>query len=196
MVKSRIRAHAALVATLSLTACGGAGGEDAAAGSLPERYVLPGDRVFPEGIGAQKETGDFFVGSTTDGTIYRGNVRRENMEVFLPGGRDGRTAATGVRVRDGRLWVAGRFTGRVFVYDIASRRLLRIFEAPAGGPSFSPRPEGSLINDITFTKEAAYVTDSFRPVVYRVSTEGGRLGGWRPGSTSAGPRSATAGAST
>jgi len=181
MTKSKTRARpalaAALLAALGLAACGGAGGQTAAAGDLPERYVLPGDRVFPEGIGAQKETGDFFVGSTTDGTIYRGNVRREPMEVFLPGGRDGRTAATGVRVRDGRLWVAGRFTGRVFVYDLASKRLLRTFEAPGGGPSFSPRPERSLINDITFTKEAAYVTDSFRPVVYRVSTEGGRLGG-------------------
>jgi len=167
--------------TILLAGCGVA--RDAAersAGGLPARYVLPGERVFPEGIAAQKSTGDFFVSSTTDGTIYRGNVRRARVDVFLPGGRDGRTAATGVRVRDGRLWVAGRFTGRVFVYDIESKRLVRAFEAPDVGSTFSPRPERSLVNDIAFAREAAYITDSFQPVVYRVATESGRLGAIEP----------------
>lgn len=169
-------------ATILLAGCGGAqdGAERARVGGLPARYVLPGERVFPEGIAAQKSTGDFFVSSTTDGTIYRGNVRRARVDVFLPGGRDGRTAATGVRVRDGRLWVAGRFTGRVFVYDIESKRLVRTFEAPDVGSTFSPRAERSLINDITFTDDAAYITDSFQPVVYRVATEGRRLGAIEP----------------
>lgn len=175
----------ALVAVAALGGCGTSEtpaptSDRPPAAALPASYVIPGERVFPEGIGAQKSTGDFFVGSTSDGTIYRGNVRRPRMEVFLPGGRDGRTSATGVRVRDGRLWVAGRFTGRLFVYDIATRRLLRSFTAPEGGESFSPRAERSLLNDITFTDDAAYITDSFRPVVYRVGLEGGRLGELEP----------------
>jgi hypothetical protein len=39
-----------------------------------ERYVLPGEQVFPEGVAYQSDTGDFYVGSTTDGTVFRGNV--------------------------------------------------------------------------------------------------------------------------
>lgn len=39
------------------------------------RFVLPGDAVFPEGVAYQPSTGDFFVSSTSDGTIFRGNVR-------------------------------------------------------------------------------------------------------------------------
>lgn len=178
-----IRRAVAVLGAGAAAAVGGCGGDEAGApaeqartGELPARYVLPGDRVFPEGIGAQKSTGDFFVGSTTDGTIYRGNIRRPRLEVFLPGGQDGRTAATGVRVRDGRVWVAGRFTGRLFVYDLASRRLLRTYRVPQDGATFSPRGERSLLNDITFAGDAAYVTDSFQPVVYRVRLEGGRLG--------------------
>jgi hypothetical protein len=41
-----------------------------------ERYVLPGEQVFPEGVAYQSDTGDFYVGSTTDGTVFRGNVER------------------------------------------------------------------------------------------------------------------------
>lgn len=184
-VRTHIRRTTAALATtgalIALAACGGADAEDGADGAgLPERYVMPGERVFPEGIGADKKTGDFFVGSTTDGTIFRGNVRRERMEVFLPGGRDGRTAATAVRVRDGRLWVAGRFSERLFVYDLATRRRLRTLRAPDVGASSSPRAERSLLNDITFAGDSAYVTDSFQPVIYRVRIRGEELGEIEP----------------
>jgi hypothetical protein len=184
--RSACRAMAVL-STAAAAAMGGCGGQEEGApatggaeGDLPARYVVPGDRVFPESIGAQKSTGDFFVGSTTDGTIYRGNVRRPKLEVFLPGGRDGRTAATGVRVREGRLWVGGRFTGRLFVYEIKTRRLLRTYQVPEFGESFSPRRERSLVNDITFAGDAAYVTDSFQPVIYRVVSKAGRPGDLEP----------------
>jgi len=162
---------AALLAAAGLAACGGDPPPTATgSGGFPTSYTLPGQRTFPEGIAVQKETGDFFVGSTSDGTIYRGNVRKGEAEVFLPGGRDGRTAVTGMKVDpQGRLWVAGRFTGQAFVYDVASRRLLERYDAPPAGPSFSPRRERSLVNDMTLTEDAVYVTDSFRPVVYRIT---------------------------
>ncbi len=50
---------------------------------LPDRYILPGNAVFPEGIAYQPRTGDFFVSSTTDGTIFRGNLRDKLARVFL-----------------------------------------------------------------------------------------------------------------
>src|SRR5215216_2107685 len=71
------------------------------AAARPDHYILPGDTVFPEGVAYQHKTGDFYVSSTTDGTIYRGNIREETTSVFLPGGTDGRTSATGMKV-DGK----------------------------------------------------------------------------------------------
>lgn len=37
--------------------------------AYPDSYILPGNAVFPEGIAYQPRTGDFFVSSTTDGTM-------------------------------------------------------------------------------------------------------------------------------
>lgn len=173
---------AAVAVAAGLAACGGEG-EPASTGSggFPSAYALPGEKAFPEGIAVQKSTGDFFVGSTTDGTIYRGNVRKGEAEVFLPGGGNGRTSVTGMKVDvEGRLWVAGRFTNQAFVYDVASRRLIERFAAPPAGPSFSPRRERSLINDLTLTEDAVYVTDSFRPVVYRIAKGADEVGEMEP----------------
>lgn len=138
-------------------------------------FALPGEQVFPEGIGVDKSNGDFYVGSTQDGTIYRGNVEEpgEEAEVFLQPGADGREAATGIKVDpQGRLFVAGRRTGRAFVYDTGSGELIKAFQSPPGGDS--------LINDLTFTEDAAYFTDSFRPVIYRVSRTEEEVGEFEP----------------
>lgn len=135
----------------------------------PTRYILPGDAVFPEGIAYQRSTGDFFVSSTTDGTIFRGNVREEQTEIFLPGGSDGRTTATGMKVdREGRLFIAGGSTGQMFVYDTATGALIDKFDNGL---------ETTFINDVAVTRDGtAYFTDSLNPFLYRVSTgEGGAL---------------------
>jgi hypothetical protein len=72
-------------------------------------YLLPGERVFPEGVALNEAIGDFFVGSTTDGTIFRGNLAEpgEEAEVFLEPGGDERSTAIGMKVDlGGRLFVA------------------------------------------------------------------------------------------
>ena len=86
-------------------------------------YILPGDQVFPEGIAYQASTGDFFVSSTLDGTILRGNVGQE-AEVFIPGGTDVLTGSRGMKVRRGRLYICAGPQGQMFVYDTASKQLL------------------------------------------------------------------------
>ena len=81
---------------MTLAACGGgqsgdkeeAGGatqgETTQASSGAVTYALPGEEVYPEGIAYRPETGEFFVGSTTDGTILRGVVGGgDEAEVFL-----------------------------------------------------------------------------------------------------------------
>lgn len=132
--------------------------------AYPDRYILPGKAVFPEGIAYQPRTGDFFVSSTTDGTIFRGNVREKLARVFLPGGSDGRTTAVGLNVDDyqGRLFIAGGNTGKIFVYDTDSGELLS---------KFNNQKASTFINDVAISRTGdAYFTDSLNPTLYKVST--------------------------
>ncbi|MFG2294819.1 SMP-30/gluconolactonase/LRE family protein [Streptomyces sp. NPDC048603] len=125
-------------------------------------FVLPGAKVYPEGITADARTGDVYVGSYADGTVYRARPGQRTAEVFLPAGTDGRDTANGLRVDDrGRLWVTDSNTG-VAVYDPATRTRIAHFEATGAEPFF--------INDLTITPDGtAYLTDSFRSAVYRVT---------------------------
>ncbi|MDQ4078361.1 MAG: hypothetical protein M3220_19210, partial [Chloroflexota bacterium] len=134
------------------------------AGGALSRYILPGEDVFPEGIAFQPSTNDFFVSSTTDGAIYRGNLGEQEADVFLPGGEDGRTGAAGLAVDDeGHLFVSGGDTGRMFVYDISSGELIDRFDSGE---------DETFVNDVTVTDAGhAYFTDSFSPAIYRVSTD-------------------------
>src|SRR6266545_828761 len=128
----------------------------------PTRYILPGDAVFPEGIAFQPSTNDFFVSSTTDGTIFRGDIRKKSAKVFLPGGADGRTTATGMKVdSEGRLFISGASSGKIFIYDTKTGDLIRKF-----ANNLTP----TFINDVAIAPNgAAYFTDSLSPFLYRVA---------------------------
>lgn len=126
-------------------------------------FDLPGENVFPEGVAYQEATGDFFVGSTTDGTVFRGNVEGGPVEVFVEGAPGG--SAVGLKLDgEGRLFVAGGTTGLVSVYDTTTGALVAEF-----GNDLTPN---TFLNDIAFnTAGDAYVTDSFNPFVYLVPAE-------------------------
>ncbi|MFJ4316103.1 SMP-30/gluconolactonase/LRE family protein [Streptomyces lavendulae] len=125
-------------------------------------FTLPGAKVYPEGIASDPRTGTVYVGSYADGTVYRARPGVRTAEVFLPAGADGRHTANGLRVdARGRLWVTDSTTG-VAVYDTRTGARLAHFEVPGTGPRF--------INDLTITPDGtAYLTDSARPVIYRVT---------------------------
>jgi Cu-Zn family superoxide dismutase len=91
------------------------------------------------------------------------------LEVFLPGGQDGRTRAIGLKLDDeGRLYIAGGDTGKVFIYDTASKELVSSFDAPNAG----------FLNDLAINPQTGdtYITDSFVPTLWRIS--GGQLKPW------------------
>jgi sugar lactone lactonase YvrE len=139
----------------------------AAQTAFPGRIDLP-DGFQPEGIAATGE--QFFVGSIPTGAVYRGNLRTGNGAVLVPP-QAGR-AAIGLKADRGRLFVSGGGTGKAFVYSAKTGALIRAYELSTGG---------SFINDVVVTKLAAWFTDSFKPVLYRVP-----LGpGGRPGAASA-----------
>ena len=166
--------HLRRVAVLALTALTAAISPSAfaaeAAGPVPGQariristaYALPGDRVYPEGITTDPYTGALYAGSFHDGTIFKMTPGRRVAAEFLPAGADGRTAALGLKIdRARRLWAVDANAG-VAVYDIPSRHLLARFDVPGNG--------ARLVNDLAIAPDgSAYITDSLRSVVYRVT---------------------------
>jgi sugar lactone lactonase YvrE len=139
----------------------------AGAQPFPDSIPLPDDFA-PEGIATGAGT-TFYAGSITLGDIYRGDLRTGEGAIFIqaPAGRD----AVGLKAdrRHGLLFVAGGFTGEAYVYDLRTG-------APVASYQFGT-PGASLVNDVIVTRDAAYFTDSFAPVLYVVPIgPGGELG--------------------
>lgn len=133
----------------------------ATAGSAarPSAYALPGDNVFPEGIDYWGKTGQYFVSSTGDGSVLRGEIDEPAAAPFAAPA--GPFSAIGVRVdkRNGLLYVAGGPTGTVRVIDAVTGALLKTFTSGTGG----------FLNDLIVAENGdVYVTDSFRPTLWRI----------------------------
>ena len=133
----------------------------------PSSYVLPGDAVFPEGVTVDESTNTFYVGSTTDGTLFTGNVDTGEVSVFAEGAQP---TAIGVALNAGRLVVAGGDSGNVYIYDTESGELLETLR--------TPETDSTFLNDVAFTPSGdAFVTDSMRPVLFKISSTPGMSGG-------------------
>ncbi|MFF2469688.1 SMP-30/gluconolactonase/LRE family protein [Streptomyces mirabilis] len=121
--------------------------------------TVNGSRAFPESVAADRHY--VYIASVADGTVYRGRPGAKTLDLFLPGGQDGRTEATGIKTTGNRLLVAGAFTGHFFVYTNTGK-LVSSYTVPDTG-------ESTLVNDETVTPDGdVYITDSFRAVVYRI----------------------------
>jgi sugar lactone lactonase YvrE len=131
---------------------------------------LPGDSVFPESVGVDGATGDAYVGSLADGTLYR-IAAGGDVDVWSGAGADGRRSVAGVKIDGrGRLWAGGGYKGTVHVYDLATR-------SPLAGLDVGARP--TCVNDIAFDPDgAAYVTDSVISILFRVDGETLALEAW------------------
>ena len=126
-----------------------------AAAPFPDLIALP-DGFQPEGIAAGKGT-TFYAGSIPTGAVVRGDLRTGELETLVPAGD---RAAIGMALdAKGRLWVAGGPTGDAYVYDTRTGATLATYDL-ADGDTF--------INDVVVTGDAAWLTDSFNPTLYRV----------------------------
>jgi sugar lactone lactonase YvrE len=143
-----------LLLVLTATAAIAASAAGAASTAFPSRIDLP-DGFQPEGIATAGE--QFYVGSIPTGAVYRGSLRtgQGSLLVQAQAGR----AAIGMKADRGRLFVAGGTTGKAFVYDASTGADVTSYELSSGG---------SFVNDVVVTKRAAWFTDSFKPVLYRV----------------------------
>src|SRR5262245_15828748 len=138
----------------------------------------PAERLFtlqpdpagnPEGVAFVKRTRAFFVSITADGAIYRGTLGSNTVSPFIPG-ETGRNAV-GIKVRRGKLYVAGGPSGSITVYSLATKQVVAQFETGAGG----------FLNDLVVTDRGdVFVTDSFRPVLWHVTAKQVRAGSGTP----------------
>lgn len=128
----------------------------AGAAAFPDRIDLP-DGFAPEGIAIGRGT-TFYAGSLAGAGIWRGDLRTGEGAFLVEGGGP----FVGMKVdAANRLWVAGGPLGNGYVFDGGTGDPLMTFQlAPMGAASF--------VNDVAVTDDAAWFTDSFRGVIYRV----------------------------
>jgi hypothetical protein len=157
-----VRALVGLIALLALVGPLGLLAPQPAAAQppFPARIDLP-DGFRPEGITTGRGT-TIYVGSLATGSIWRGDVRTGDGEVFIQRQR-GVAVGLDYEHRHDRLWVAGGPTGVVRAYDARTGALLAEYAA-----------RGGFLNDLVVTRHAVYVTDSMQQhlVVVRLGRGG------------------------
>jgi sugar lactone lactonase YvrE len=133
------------------------------AAAFPNRIDLP-DGFAPEGIAVGRGT-TFYSGSLSGQGIWRGDLRTGDGALLVVGGGP----FVGMKVdAANRLWVAGGPAGSGYVFDAGSGAPLMVFQ-------LAPMGEASFVNDVVVTDEAAWFTDSFRGVIYRVDHGTGQI---------------------
>lgn len=149
-----VRLLVALIAGLAMFAVPA----PASAEAFPEVIALP-DGWQPEGI-ASGPGATVYSGSRASGDIIAVDVVSGESWIVVDAPA-GRTAIGIEEDREGRFWVAGGATGDVFVYDQnGDEQAVYDFASSA-----------TFINDVVVTRDAAWFTDSQKPVLYRIPIE-------------------------
>jgi sugar lactone lactonase YvrE len=130
---------------------------------------LPG-ATGAEGIAAG-EGSTFFAGDLPNGNIFRGDIDEGTAELFItaPAGR----AAVGMKVdrENDLLFVAGGATGQAYVYDLETKKTVKVYDLAPAGASFN--------NDVTLTRDGAWFTNSRAGELYRIPIRDGKPGNAR-----------------
>ena len=171
-----------LMALLPVMGCGSPASPlvvEAPAPAATTRIELPTTVTFPEGVAYDAAGSALYTASAEDGTVIRVSASTGEATVVTPAGRLMPAGATtfpgplGMEV-DGsrRLWIAGGFTGKVWVVNTVDGVLLKDVTVPT-----APK---SLINDVAIVGSTGYFTDTFVPTLWRLSAEGGAFGSIEP----------------
>jgi sugar lactone lactonase YvrE len=146
----RILASTALAAVVAAASM-----STASSAAFPDTIPLP-DGWQPEGIATGAGT-SIYAGSLATGAIWKADLRTGAGEVLVEGAGG---PAVGMKVDRGLLYVAGGPSGQARFYDARTGDVVELL-ALGGG----------FVNDVTVTRDAAYFTDSFTPLLYRVSLD-------------------------
>jgi sugar lactone lactonase YvrE len=151
----RVALTAVLVTAAMLSTPAGAASETGRADAFPTTIDLP-DGFAPEGITIGSRAFAWF-GSLVDGSIYRANLATGRGRIVSEGPG---TPSVGLKIdRRDRLFVAGGDAGNARVVEASSGAVLASYQLATGA---------SFVNDVVVTPDAAWFTDSFNPVLYRL----------------------------
>ena len=161
MKRTLIAVLAVLALAVGATVASAHKGHDDKGGAKARTFTLKPDPAGnPEGVAFDKRSKAFFVGITTDGAIYRGTLGSDTVAPYIQGATG--KSAVGLKVKRGKLYVAGGATGSITVYDIATKAQVAKFETGSGG----------FLNDLQVTRNGdVYVTDSMRQTLWHVTGE-------------------------
>lgn len=129
----------------------------AQAHDLPTTIPLP-NGFMPEGIEIGGHTA--YLGSRADGSLYRVNLLNGEGRIFSQGPGPG-SASLGLKLdQRNRLFVAGAGSGQARIVDARSGAVLKSYQLTTATPTF--------VNDVILTEDAAWFTDTRRPVLYKL----------------------------
>ena len=168
-VLSRNPRRVAAGAALALLCALGVWAPVGAAAPAAQSIVLPGAGS-AEGI-AVGTGSTFFAGDLLGGDIYRGNLQRGTVSLFVDNPA-GQRQAVGMSVdeKTGYLFVAGGQTGQAYVYDTRTGATVATYQ-------LADPATGALINDVAITQDGAWFTDSLHGQLFFVPIgPGGALG--------------------
>ncbi|WP_336214202.1 superoxide dismutase [Nonomuraea sp. LPB2021202275-12-8] len=127
----------------------------ARAATFPDTFALP-NGFQPEGIEIGPGPAAYF-GSRATGSIYRADLRTGKGKIISTGPG---TPSLGLKSdRRGRLFVAGGNAGNARVIDLRTGAVIKSYTLATGT---------SFVNDVLLTADAAWITDSANPVLYRL----------------------------
>jgi sugar lactone lactonase YvrE len=145
---------AAILAPLAGTATAA----EATGRRLPTGFPLPGG-FQPEGITIG--SGPFaYLGSMTNGDVYRANLATGRGRVVVKGLGPGHEVL-GLKIGSrGRLFLCGGVTGEIHLADVPSGKIKK---------TFTVGTDRTMVNDVILTPDAAWFTDTYEPVLYKLA---------------------------
>lgn len=125
--------------------------------TFPDVINLPNGWL-PEGVVTGKGP-VIYAGSRRNGAIYAADLRSGEGRILVPGVEGRIAVGLSYDPRSDYIFAAGGANGNAFVYNAESGAQVAAYQF-ASAPTF--------VNDVIVTREAAYFTDSQKPVFYRV----------------------------
>ena len=116
----------------------------------------------PEGIAVGRGS-SFYVGSLLHGGVYGGDLRTGQGDVVVPPQEGRISVGLAVDPRSNAIFVAG---GGPLLGPIDAAA--HVYDAESGTELATYPLDGIFVNDVVVTREAAYFTDSRRPLLYKV----------------------------
>lgn len=142
--------------------------------------ALPAAVTFPEGVAYDAAGDTAYTASAVTGVVVRVNLKTGASEtvapagtLLAPGAPAPFPAVLGMKLDAAhRLWIAGGATGRMWILDTHTGKVLKDFQVP--------NPSGSLINDVVLVGNAGYFTDTRFATLWRIQINGAQIGALEP----------------